>query len=317
MKRCMVVLSCVVVLSSAGRATACDLCAVYLAGEARESRPGWFVGVAEQYSHFRDWREDGERVPNEDGEFLDSLITQGVVGYRFNRRVGVQINVPVICREYRRVVEHGLERGRESGVGDVSVMARCRVAEKVGQETMAVLDVFAGLKLPTGDSDRLAEEAEHEEGQHEHPSGVHGHDLALGSGSVDGIVGVAALAEWRRLFVAGQVQYVIRTEGDFDYRYAHDLLWSGGPGVFVWLGHGGSLAVQVVVSGEWKEKDELSGEKVDDTGLTAVYIGPAVLLTVGERFNAEFAVDLPVMQETTGLQIVPDCRVRAGVTWRL
>ena len=61
-------------------------------------------------------------------------------------------------------------------------------------------------------------------------SGVHGHDLALGSGSFDGIVGTGIYTRWTRAFFNASMQYAIRTKGDFDYQYANDLTWFGGPG---------------------------------------------------------------------------------------
>ncbi len=300
-------------------ASACDLCSLYVVTEAKEARPGWEVGVAEQYSHFRDWREDGIKIPNEDHEFIDSSITQFLLGYRFNHQFGLQVNVPVIYRSFRRVIEHDIVRGRESGIGDVSIIGRYRVSEKLWEDGMATLDLFGGLKLPTGDASRLSEEAHEDDGGggHHHPSGVHGHDLALGSGSVDGIIGASGTVQWRRVFLAAEIQYALRTEGRFDYQFANDLTWNGGPGVYLWLDHRGSAALQFVVSGEWKGNDKMAGVRTDDTGITAVYLGPAVSATWGERLSAECAVDLPVHQHTSGLQIVPDYRVRGGVTIRL
>jgi len=46
--------------------------------------------------------------------------------------------------------------------------------------------------------------------------------LALGSGSVDGIIGARGFWSWKRGFVVGNVQYLLRTAGDFAYEYAND-----------------------------------------------------------------------------------------------
>jgi hypothetical protein len=43
------------------------------------------------------------------------------------------------------------------------------------------------------------------------PSGINGHDLALGSGSIDGIVGGAAFASWDRLYATASAQHAIRS----------------------------------------------------------------------------------------------------------
>jgi opacity protein-like surface antigen len=75
-------------------AAACDLCAVYSAANANGLKPGWQVSVSEQYTYFATLQEDGKQVGNPVGQRLDSSITQVVLGYQFNERAGVQVNVP-------------------------------------------------------------------------------------------------------------------------------------------------------------------------------------------------------------------------------
>ena len=147
-------------------------------------------------------------------------------------------------------------------------------------------------------------------------SGVHGHDLTLGSGSYDGLIGASVFWSWERFFVTAATQFAIRSEGAFDYQFANDLTWLAGPGAFVLLGHTYSLGVQGVFSGETKGNDQQLDVKFDDTAITALYAGPAFLFTWGTSLDAEVAADLPVVQHNTGLQIVPDFRVRAAMAWR-
>ena len=52
------------------------------------------------------------------------------------------------------------------------------------------------------------------------------------------------------------------------------------------------------------------------TGITAVYLGPAISFTWKENLSVEAGVDVPVVQDNTALQLVPGYRVRAAVTWR-
>ena len=98
----------------------CDLCSVYAANEARgEIGKGFFIGVAEQFTHFGTLQEDGRKVPNDADQFLDSSITQLLLGYNFNERFGVQFNAPIIHRSFQRADGFDIERGTESGLGDV------------------------------------------------------------------------------------------------------------------------------------------------------------------------------------------------------
>src|SRR5262245_2537536 len=92
---------------------ACDLCAIYSATQAQgETGKGPFVGVAEQFTYFGTVQVDGEKVPNQWGQYLNSSISQIFAGYNFNDRLGLQLNLPVIYRSYKRPDgEGGIDRG--------------------------------------------------------------------------------------------------------------------------------------------------------------------------------------------------------------
>src|SRR5580765_1443530 len=98
---------------------ACDICALYAAHEARgEIGQGLYTGVAEQFTHFDTLQEDGEKVPNDADQSLDSSITQVLLGYNFNERFGIQFTAPLIHRSFRRAEAGAIETGTESGLGD-------------------------------------------------------------------------------------------------------------------------------------------------------------------------------------------------------
>jgi hypothetical protein len=332
-------------------ATACDVCAVYTATEQRESRTGPFLGVAEQFTHFGTLRRGGDEVDNPLDEKIDSSITQVIFGYAPIPALALQVNLPVIHRSFRRAEDGVARSDDETGIGDLSFLAQYALWTHVTEQSLIRFTILGGVKFPTGDSDRLAEElgeghheeeaAEATEAEHqaelavralsvaqsvrfhggevhgdEIESGVHGHDLALGSGSYDGIFGARLFASHDRAFATASVQYALRTTGDFDYAYADDLTWAGGPGYFLWLEHDRSLGLQASLSGETKGKDELDGARLDDTALTALYVGPGLLFTWGSSLGADLVGELPVIQNNTALQIVADYRIRGGLSWR-
>lgn len=303
-------------LATASAVSACDLCNVYSSLAARgDVNRGFHAGIAEQFSHFRTLQDEGMEISNPDGEKLDSSIIQFIGGYNFSDRVGMQFNVPVIYRSFRRVEDMSIESGIESGLGDVTLLGHFELVQHQGHDTTLNWFLLGGLKLPTGDSARLGEEAHSHIGGPE-ISGVHDHDLALGSGSVDGVLGTGVFARWQRLFFSANVQWAIRTEGDFDYQFADDVTWSGGPGVFLALAEDFTLALQAVFTGETKGEDEVEGMKADDTAITTVYLGPQVSATWKDRLSAEVGAELPVHQWNSGLQLMPDYRIRGAVTFR-
>jgi hypothetical protein len=297
---------------------ACDLCAVYRSEEAKSTHPGINLGLFEQFTHFGTMQQDGHKVDNPAGQRLDSSITQFILGYQFSDRFGAQLNIPYINRSFRRPTPTGsIDSGTESGLGDLSLIGHYRVLEHHTEDALFAWDLIGGVKFPTGSSDRIKEELSETDPDPGVPaSGIHGHDLALGSGSYDGIVGTGIFASWQRLFITAALQYNIRSRGDFDYRYANDLAWHVKPGGYLWLSHNGSLGLQLALSGEDKGKDDLAGEKAEDTGMTSVFIGPELSYTWKEHLSAELGAEFPVVNDNTALQLVPDYRVKAAVSWR-
>jgi len=77
-----------------------------------------------------------------------------------------------------------------------------------------------------------------------------------------------------------------------------------------------TLAVQVLVSGEYKPNDTIHGAKLDDTAETSVYLGPQINFTWGSQLSAQIGADLPVSIVSTGDQLVPSYRVHAAMTFR-
>lgn len=314
-------------------ARACDVCAIYVATEVRETQVGPWVGVAEQLGRFQTLQEEGEEIPG-GGQQLTSSITQLVAGYDVLPELGFQVNVPLIVREFRRPVDGTWQEGHENGLGDVSIVAVYRPFFHMDGETTVRLSLLGGIETPTGSTDRIAEELEESDRamarvvpgipRHEEepapgfpPNGIHGHDIALGSGSIDGLVGAKLFASWFKFYATADVQYTIRSTGDYDYRYANELTWNGGPGIFAILEHSYTLTAQANVGGEWKENDELDGVATTDTAITAVYLGPVLGFTWKNALGASLALDLPVLQDNSSIQLVPDFRLRAGLTWKL
>ena len=296
----------VLVVAGSPLALACDCCSVFSACNLQvENSKGFVAGVAEQSTHFGTLQDNGNRVAGS-GEYIDSLVSQIFAGYNFNERFSAQLNLPVIYRAYGS----DTVSAETSGIGDLSLVGNFRAFQYSQGNFSCNWSVLGGIKLPTGDASKL----NLPDGVL--PDGIGGHDLALGSGSVDGIVGTGFSARWKRVFLNANVQYAIRTRGDFGHRYANDWTWSGGPGALVWLGDKATIAVQLVTSGESKGFDTFDGTVDGDSAATAVYLGPQLNFTWGGSLSAQVGADLPVDIANSGLQVVPDYRIHAAATWK-
>jgi hypothetical protein len=322
---------------------ACDLCGCYTpqleAMPGMEAAPspswltGWYGAIGEQFTRFATVQIDGREVANPTGQYENSSITQVVAGYSINSRFGLQISVPLIYREFKRPEGFAIDRGTVSGLGDVSLLLRTvlfhyaspgRRTFQFEDKTPVAIDLepdftasailLTGIKFPTGDSSRLEEEFHEIEIPGAPVSGIHGHDLTLGTGSYDGIFGEQFSLRYKNIFLESNVQFTLRGDGAHQYHFANDLVWNAGPGYYFVRRRDMIVGLQFAASGEYKDVDRFRGKKAEDTGITSVFLGPRMVVSRG-RFSAEVAAEIPVLIDNTALQVVPDYRLRGAISF--
>ena len=299
----------------AARASACDICGVDVPLISLEDRTGWHFGVSEQYTDFGTLQVDGHSIGDPAHQYLHSSITQTYIGYDFAHALGVQINIPMIYRSFRRPHDGGIETGDVSGFGDVSLLAHWAPLRIERDDFLLTGRVIAGIKLPTGDSSRVLEEAA-EEGGGGPPSGIHGHDLALGTGSVDGIFGADIHAQWKRAFLDAGLQVAVRGSGRHQYDFADDLGWHAGIGVVAFKSEDLNVAIAARFSGETKGEDSFRGVRATDTAGTVIYVGPKVIATWRDRVSVDAGFAFPIARDNSGIASVPDLRFQGSVNIR-
>ena len=322
-----------ILMTLAGSLNACELCAIYTASSARgESGSGFLVTVSQQYVPHRVLQFEGEPYEFDsllEDAYLRNFVTHIVPAWNFSSRLGVSLSVPVIHREFRRVEVSSLdgiidESGSTSGLGDVALIGRFAPIQVSAMDYSVQLNLLAGVKFPTGKTDRLEDEVERAERDlaffgpnhpHSATGGIHQHDLTLGSGSHDGVFGTALSARWKRFFFGQQLQYYLRTEAE-GYRFGDLFIASGGPGAYLALHDAFTISLQGNVYYESMDEDELIEQQNDHTGFSSWYAGPQLNFTVGEHVSINAAIDIPITIDNNGLQTVPDYRLHGGLTWR-
>jgi len=145
---------------------------------------------------------------------------------------------------------------------------------------------------------------------------VGGHDLALGSGSVDGVIGTSLFLREKSFFLGAGAQYLLRTRGAYGYQFGNAFLWNFSPGVLFVRDDEQYLGLQLNVNGEIKQQDNIQGLRIDHTGMNAIYAGPQFFAS-SEDLNFLGGVDFPLSQHTDGATLVPDYRIRVQMNWKL
>lgn len=313
---------------------ACDICALHSSNVLDPPRHGWSVHVAEQYTSFNSYKNvDGQSLPV--NEWLQSSTTNLVVGYGLGIPVRLEATIPFINREYYRSKDGHADRGDSSGLGDVALVARYTAIDQVmSDQSLIRVEVLAGFELPTGSTDELDDEdgqdaqghleaREGAEGPAPRPrhggdgesTGIHDEDLALGSGSLDFLVGANVFTTYHRLFAAMGFQYSVRGNGDHGYDFANELSYHLGVGAYVMTHDPANVAIEARFTGETKGNDTQRHQTVAGTKTTALYFGPHFHATYADRLRGAVGIQVPVLQDVSGLQLVADYRILANLAW--
>ncbi|HVY70989.1 MAG TPA: hypothetical protein VHH73_13740, partial [Verrucomicrobiae bacterium] len=326
-------------LATVAPATACELCAIYNATSARADFGGGFsFAVEEQFTRLGTELLFDKKIIRDTPDYLETSITHLVPSYNFSSKFGVSVNIPLVNRSYRWTdlryhtaapPEFVTQQASEFGLGDVALVGRGTVFARRTMKYHFVVNLLGGIKFPTGDTAHLGDELEQEEiyNQFIPPNtphdplahsiaSVHQHELSAGSGSYDGIFGVAVNSRWRSWFANAQAQYLLRTAGAADFQYGDELQISGGPGRYLIATESHSLSLQANAVYSTMARDTLAGKTSDRTGQTAWFLGPQVNVTWSEHFTANLGIDIPLHITANGFQAVPDYRLHGGISWR-
>ena len=121
---------------------------------------------------------------------------------------------------------------------------------------------------------------------------------------------------YRSFFFDAETQFTLRGDGAHQYHFANDLSWSGGPGYYFVRKPGVRLSgCNASAQASTKTWIVFAVEAAEDTGITSVFLGPRIVVSVG-KISGELAAELPVSIDNTALQVVPDYRLQASVAIR-
>lgn len=281
---------------------ACDICSVLVPAAGVEESGDFMVSFYGQYSYY------GASPRN---ERFDSLITQTGIGYWLSDQWSLQLSIPLI---YRKLGDQS-----KSGLGDIAALIQFRPVNQVNESSLFLVDVYAGVQMPTGDSSLLADERPRGHGHgHGHGRGGHshvGHHLTLGSGSWDGIFGGAARwaeGPWQARL---DMQYHLNTRGSYGFEFGNDFLTRLGGEFRPIMTDTLQVGVGAEFSFEYRGENSVDGIARVGSDKRVAYLGPTARIGVGDHLHFSVAWDLPVHGRHTGLNGAADQRVRFLLGW--
>ncbi len=216
-------------------------------------------------------------------------------------------------------LENGVvDLGNAEGIGDLTLLAQYRFFGN-GSDPQASL--LAGVKTPTGKTDERDSEGE-----------LFDAEFQPGSGSWDGLIGVAISKPLGRWSLDGNILYTVATEGtqqtDLGDRFQYNgslsyrVIDTAGDGDTSAHMHNGTshrhqsdrLAVDLALelNGEWQAKETIGHETDPNSGGDVLYFSPGLRLT-SNRLSGFISVGLPLMTDLNGLQSEPTYRLVGGL----
>lgn len=250
------------------------------------------------------------KLPNPNGVNESYLTNQLLFFYHIEATpLTVVANMPYVIRRARTYPEDGstsIITPIANGVGDVSLLVRA-IDQSSWDDALVVLSISAGVKLPTGSTDRHFGDE------------FMDIDLQPGSGSVDLLLGGGAIWSMDRttmgLNLLGGItgtgarghRYGDYLNGELSARYRivpDDVAMSA---LFATLG----------IGAETRATEVQDGAVLDDSGGSILYLAPGLQYHLNELLSIDAKIEIPLHQYLSGEQFGETYRFVGGLQWLL
>jgi hypothetical protein len=199
------------------------------------------------------------------------------------------------------------DHGDANGVGDLSVLGQYRFF--MGQTVDA--SIIGGIKAPTGKTD-VRDGGEKLETE-----------FQPGTGSWDWLLGASASAGSGRIGLHGNVLYNLTTEGSQNTEIGDAFFYNLGL-VYslsreqgeIHEGHDHthlSWDLMLELNGEYRKKNEIDGEKEDNSGGEVIFLSPGIRVSSSDSWSLFLSVGKSIFDDFNGRQTDVDYRLVGGI----
>ncbi len=304
----------------------------------------WAVGLNVEYVEF-DAFSDGqlhefdERDPDGDVHSVDSLLNVALsASYGVTGNLTVGARLPYVRRKNIREAGHGHDGAGQSaehdehdehgdaedadgvevlgdseGIGDAVVFGQYRFL--YDRRTNSHAAVLFGVKTPTGSTDEKSNDGGRLETE-----------FQPGSGSWDGLLGMAYTRQLGAVAFGANVLYQLATEGSQDtdlgdvFEYNAAIAYRRGANAE--HGHDHSTRQHhahnvwdyvLELNGSWRDKEHTAGVENPNSGGNIVFLSPGVRFFRDNGWGGSLSLGIPVVTDLNGIQVEPDYRLTATV----
>jgi hypothetical protein len=311
----------VALAAAAAPVLACDFCLISQGISPLETLSGSGLRITQRYALNDSVYRGTDEIDNPGGR--ESFWTTDLSGFYSVEQVPgllLTANVPVRRTELDGHVHvHGDgdveahdDQGGETGIGDVSLLARYTFFTHHTLDSTLLLAGTIGVKLPTGETDGKVD------GEDEYMDA----HTQLGTGSTDLLLGASANLARGRFGAAANVLGGITGEGevgDVDHSFGNWLNYDLTGRYRVWPGAvgtgGNSVFMSLGANGELRGRETEDGIELDDSGGHTVYIAPGVQVNFAQNWVFEFSYQHAVYHDLNSAQLGEDYKVFGSLTY--
>jgi hypothetical protein len=277
------------------------------------------IGLQLSYDYRHTMLTGSSDTPNAADEKVATTLVNLYYSQRLLEGTTLDLYLPFESKAYTARPNYTYDSGRDSGLGDISIVATQQLFHGVAERRLVDWRARAGVKLPTGDASQLDNyppelRAPAAGGGPVYPtSGIYPYDRAIGSGSVDWIVGSSYVARYDDFFGVVDGQFIGRTTGDNDFTRGNTVSVHVTPGYIFSYAKGNEFSVMLDAAYRYDAQSDYNGSTVDNSGQTAFLMGPQLMGNFQGWLLATVGVSLPLYQTVEGTQLASDYQILASV----
>lgn len=278
----------------------------------------WSAGFRIEYVNFdrfsdselAGFAENGE----EDVHSVDSILNASVsFAYGVSHDLTLSTRLPYVKRKGIREgeIEDGEaeahDHGDADGVGDLSVLAQYRFFDSSSVDA----SLIGGIKAPTGSTNE-------KDGNEKLET-----EFQPGTGSWDWLFGASSSVNAGGFGVHGNVLYNLTTEGSQNTEIGDAFFYNLGivytlfndvhPGAEHHDHSHVTWDVMLELNGENRQKNEIDGNKEDNSGGDIIYLSPGIRVSSSSSWSMFISVGKPIYDDLNGRQTDNDYRLVGGV----
>lgn len=318
MRKLFTILFCIIgILSINSRINACDYCLLSQGLSPLQTTTGIGIRIDERYTVLDKMYRGTEKIDNP-GNKETHLTTQVTGFYAINPELTALVVLPYVRRTHEEwhthiheggEIEMEFHEGKAWGLGDVVLMGRYTFFRRHELDTTTLLAGQVGVKLPTGTTDKKDNTGAFID--------AHGQP---GTGSTDIHLGLNFSHAVRRLTLTTNLLYSINNKGEaggenheFGDWFTYDV--TGIYRIYPATPPGPTVSLALGIAGEWRDKEKLSGEEVEDSGGHVLYLNTGILFIPRPKWVLELNHRPSIYHNLNGEQLGEDYKTTLSLTY--